>query len=576
MNIAMSLFLLFVSISYVFFWRMYTALRNRKIELERQVQEKAELLTYSVINERKATEQVALANGSKKQLLNIINHGVRTPLNGILGMVSLLDETSLTPEQKEYNATILNCSENLLTTINDIFLGDVLAHAKVEADKGNLEQKNFDLRNSIEEVFDVFASQTARVNLELVYHVDHGVPSMIIGDSLRLRQVLMNLVENAITFTREGEIFVKVYVREENGNALELGFEVHDNGLGMPHDKIKLLSMESPSSAGEIAKQSNDGLLISKRLIALMGGRLEIESIKGKGTIAKFNLQILRGDHAHQADQDMTAVHGRRILVVEDNATLRNALAAEITHWNLVPILASSGNEALEILAGESTIDLVLVEMQMPAMDGLMLSQSIREKHPSLPIILLSVASDSASKNHPELFNAVIMKPLRYHVLSQYILSGLMHKEQGPSKELNSSIQKLSSDFAQRYPLKILIAEDNRVNQKLAMKVLTKLGYNPDIAQDGKEVLEEVSKVNYDLILMDVQMPEMDGLEATRMVRLCLSVQPIIIAMTANAMQGDREECMQAGMDDYISKPVHLEELVIMLEKWALKVKEKQ
>lgn len=571
MNSIIGLFVLFVVISYLFFWRKFNTLKNRKIELEQKVHEKVELLSYAVVNERKAKEQVVLVNTAKKQLLNIINHGVRTPLNGILGMVSLLDDTSLTQEQKEYNKTIRNCSENLLTTINDIFLGDVLAHAKVEADKSNLEQKNFDLRNSIEEVFDVFASQTARANLELVYHVDHRVPSLIIGDSLRLRQVLMNLVENAIVFTLEGEIFVKVYLIEENDSVLNLGFEIHDNGLGMPSDKVKLLSTDFPPTA----PQSGDcGLLISKRLVALMGGRLEIESIKGKGTIAKFNLQIQKSEHIHRVDHDMTAIQGRRILVVEDNSTLRNTLKEEIAQWNLVPILARSGTEALEILANGVTIDLVLVEMQMPEMDGMMLSQSIRQNYPSLPIILLSVASDLESKNHPELFNYVIMKPIRYHILSQHILTVLMHMEQDPVNELNSSTQKLSSDFALKYPLRILVAEDNRVNQKLAMKVLTKLGYNPDIAQDGKEVLEEVSKVNYDLILMDVQMPEMDGLEATRMVRLCLPVQPIIIAMTANAMQGDREECLQAGMDDYISKPVHLEELVSMLEKWALKVKE--
>lgn len=571
MNIAIGLFALFVFISVVFFCRLYFKLKDRKLELERQVREKIELLTYSGINERKATEQVALVSDSKKQLLNIINHEIRTPLHGIIGMVALLDETSLTPEQKEYNSTIRNCSESLVTTINDIFLGDILAHAKLEADKGNLEHKNFDLRNSIEEVFDVFASQTARANLELVYHVDHDIPSLVIGDSLRLRQVLMNLVENAIMFTREGEIYLKVYIQEEIDNALALGFEVHDNGLGIPNDTVKLLLMDSPSTS----KQSNNnGLLLSKRLITSMGGKLEIESIKGKGTIAKFKLQVLKSDQAHRSDQDMTGIRGRKILVVEDNARLRNTLHSKITQWNLETVLASSGTEALGILAKDEAIELVLVEMQMPDMDGMMLSQSIRQNYPALPIILISVAGDLESKNHPELFHSVISKPVRYHILGQHILTGLIPREKTLAPEQNSSIQKLSTDFAKKYPLRILIAEDNRINQKLTMKVLSKLGYNPDIAQDGKEVLEEVSKVNYDLILMDVQMPEMDGLEATRMVRTCLSVQPVIIAMTANTMQGDREDCLQAGMDDYISKPVHLEELVIMLEKWALKVKE--
>jgi len=573
MNVTLSVITLFVVISYLFFWRVLIFLKNGKSKAERLVHEKIELLKYAEIKERKASDQATLVNGSKKQLLNIINHEIRTPLNGILGMVSLLDETSLSIEQKEYNATIRNCSESLITTLNDIFLGDALAHSKIEGDKRNPEQKNFDLRNSIEEVFEVFASQTARANLELVYQVDHRIPSLIMGDSLRLRQVLMNLVENAITFTREGEIFVKVHISAEHLNILDLEFEVHDNGLGMPNDMVRLLSMDLSSM--DNSKQTDNSLLISKRIIAQMGGRLKIESVKGKGTIAKFNIQIQRSEQVSKADHDISGNHGRRILLVEDNTTLRNALGLEIKQWNLEPVVASSGAEALAILAQDSAFDLAIVEMQMPEMDGMTLSQSIRINNSSLPIILLSVDSDSESKKHPELFSSVVMKPIRYHILNHHILRLLVHSEGENPAISNSSPQKLSSEFAQKYPLRILIAEDNRVNQKLAMKVLTKLGYDPDIVQNGNEVLEEVSKIKYDLIFMDVQMPEMDGLEATRMVRLCLTDQPVIIAMTANAMHGDREECLQAGMDDYISKPVHLEELVIILEKWSQRIKEK-
>jgi len=574
MNSVLSVFVFIVVISYLVFWLMYKSLHSKKLELEQQVHGKAELVQYAVINEQKATERLTLVNQSKKQLLNRLNREIRTPLNGIIGMVSLLEETVLSDEQKEYNETIRNCSENLLTTINDIFLGDVLAQVNVESDKSSLELKNFDLRDSIEEVFDVFASQTALANVELVYQVDHRIPTLIKGDRLRMRQILMNLVENAVKFTSEGEIFINVHPKQQGENDFELWFEVHDTGLGMSAEKIKLLMTD-------VAMQEDlgdtqlpvDGLTICKQLIEWMGGHIQVESNKGKGTIVRFNIKTQIDEVAPDADHAMKALDEKRILIVEDNLTLQSALREEVMHWNMVPVLADSGAMALAILAQDTAIDLTLVQMQMPVMDGLMLSQSIHQQHPSLPIILLSIASDMESKKHPELFHSIITKPVRYLQLGQHILSALTHQQQDQG---NLSTHKLSVDFAKRYPLKILIAEDNRINQKLAMRVLTKLGYDPDLVQNGKEVLEEVSKINYDLILMDVEMPEMDGLEATRMIRLCLPVQPVIMAMTANAMQGDREECLQAGMEDYISKPVHQEALIIKLEKWAMYVKEKQ
>jgi CheY-like chemotaxis protein len=572
MSIVLGAISLFAVLSYSLLLRVLFKLKDRMREAERQLHEKTELLKYAEIKERKVAEQVTLANSSKRQLLNVINHEIRTPLNGILGMVALLDETVLTAEQKDYNGTIRSCSETLITTINDIFLEDAQVNASADVNKRTPEQRNFDLRNSIEEVFELFATQTAKVNLELVYQVDPRIPLLLIGDHLRFRQVLMNLVENAITFTREGEILVKVYVREETAaGVIDLGFEVHDNGLGMPSDLVKLLSGNLHATN---AAHMDNTLLLCKRTVTLMGGELVIESAKGKGTIAKFNLPAQKSGLTHPMDLDMSPVHGKRILVVEDNAALRDMMVATLEQLHIGTVVADSGAQALKILDNDKAFDLLIVEMQMPEMDGMVLSQSIRRDHPSIPIILLSVVSDLECRKHPALFSSVVMKPVRNHILSQHILKHLTVGDGADSEELTGS-QKLSSEFAEKNPLTILIAEDNRVNQKLAMRVLTKLGYDPDIVQNGKEVLEEVSKVKYDLILMDVQMPEMDGLEATRMVRLCLTDQPVIIAMTANAMEGDREACLQAGMDDYISKPVHLEELVIILEKWALRVKEK-
>ena len=541
--------------------------KHQKYELQRQLHEKTELLIYADIREHKVLDEMMEVNTIKKNLLSRINREIRTPMNGIMGMVSLLVETPLSPEQKEYNQTIRSCGESLLTVINDILLSDVLAHAKVDSKAAALEQKDFDLRNAIEEVFDVFASQTATANIELVYQVDHRIPSQVIGDSTRLRQVLMNLVENSIKFTKQGEIFIKVWVRGEEAHSMDLGFEIHDSGIGIASDQVDYL-MNTISRAD--AMHAGVGLVLCHRLVDIMGGTFKIESRFREGTVVHFNVKVSVGSYTLSLHPDMVGLEGKKILIVEDNITLRNVLKDEIMFWKLIPVVAESGKQALEILSREPSVDLVLAEMQMPEMDGAELSKQIREQYPVLPIILVSVSNGEES-NYSDIFSSVVYKPIRYNILSQHILSGLLHKGDAKDQKI-----KMSAGFAMKNPLRILIAEDNRVNQKLTVRVLGKLGYDPDIAENGKEVLEEVSKVNYDLILMDVQMPEMDGLEATRMIRLCLSSQPVIIAMTANAMQGDREECINAGMDDYLSKPVNIEELVIILEKWALKVKARQ
>jgi CheY-like chemotaxis protein/Na+-transporting methylmalonyl-CoA/oxaloacetate decarboxylase gamma subunit len=554
----------------IYFMTRLNQLRHQKSELQRQLHEKAELLKYTSIREQKAVEKTAEVTNTKKMLLGRINHDIRTPLNGVMGMVSLLADTTLTPEQREYNQTIRSCGESLLTVINDILLGDVLAHAKMDSSSAELEQKDFDLRNCIEEVFDIFASQAELLDVELVYHVDHRVPSLIRGDNARLRQVLMNLVDNAMRFTKKGEIFINVTIKNRKDNVVDLSFEVRDSGAGIASEQLDFLKHTISRSD---ALHSGVGLVLCYRLIELMDGVMEIESTLNEGTAVWFNIRTHFGSQAERVYPDRAGLEGKTILIVEDNATLRNVLVKEMEFHKLIPVTAASGKQALEILARESTIDIVLAEMQMPEMDGAALSRQIRVGYPLLPIVLMTATHDEGSKKNPEIFNSVVNKPLRYDSLIQHIASGLLHNND--SNGHTTAKLKLTTDFAQKNPLRILIAEDNRVNQKLAVRILAKLGYDPDIVENGKEVLEEVSKEKYDLILMDVQMPEMDGLEASRMIRLCLDVQPVIVAMTANAMQGDREECLANGMDDYISKPVNIEELVIILEKWASQVKVK-
>jgi CheY-like chemotaxis protein len=264
----------------------------------------------------------------------------------------------------------------------------------------------------------------------------------------------------------------------------------------------------------------------------------------------------------------MQGLDGKKVLIIDDNLTINNLLSKQLTQWKLSATSVSSGEKALEILAQNSDFDLILVDLLMPGMNGIELTQAVKALYPNLPVILINKFGDESHKKHLSLFSSVINKPIRQHILAEQLLTNLRKTKTQNSE--NSNKPKLSIDFAKENPLKILVAEDDVMNQKMVTKVLNKLGYEPHISNNGNEVLEEVSLSNYDVILMDVQMPEMDGLEATKMIRLCLSVQPTIIAMTANTLQGDRDACMRAGMDDYISKPVKLEELVNVLEKWSL------
>jgi len=511
-----------------------------------------------------------------------MSHEIRTPMNGVIGMAALLAETPLTAEQRDYNDTIRNCSESLLAVVNEILHGDILAHSKIQSGKIDLEMKELDLRNSIEEVFEMFAGKTMHAELELLYQVDPQVPAHILGDDQRIRQILMNLVENSMKFTRQGEVVISVRMREYgqrktiDDQNLVLYFEVRDTGSGIDPERLKLLMQEDTGTQAGIQKPGI-GLVICRTLIGLMGGELTITSKINEGTTVAFTLNVKAMDTQKPSRQnrDFAGLEGKKVLIVDDSMTSRYILKEVLEQWKLSPLMAGSAQEALSVLEQMPDVDLVLTDLRMPVMDGAALGRAVHQSYPKIPIVLMSKEGAEDSHQHGDIFTSVIHKPLRRDMLHKHVVSSLRHQEEPSGVDDLQAGQKLYSTFAQQYPLRILIAEDNAVNQKLATKILTKLGYSPQVTQNGKEVLEVVSNTRYDLILMDVQMPVMDGLEATRMIRLCLDVQPVIIAVTANSMQGDREECLRAGMDDYISKPIHLEELVILLEKWALVVKEK-
>ena len=557
-----------------------SGIKMRNQELMSEVGKLNNQLDLLSEKELKAIREADIAYKAKGKLLSLMSHEIRTPMNGVIGMATLLSATKLTAEQHEYATSILDCSKILLANINEILISDMLDFSKVDAESAELDKRNFDLRNCIEEVLDMFGGRAADGGSELNYQIDPEVPSQIIGDYKRLQQILINLVENAVKFTQNGEVFIKVtLVSEAEEDKVNLGFKVQDNGSGMPAEKLQqlfnpALPVDYSTKTKEIGK--GFGLLICKRLIERMGGKISVESAVNKGSVFSFNIITqpspqVTSDFAN--NNMMMGFEGRQVLVVDDNINSGKILNYRMEQWKLLPVIANSGKQALEILS-QVSVDLVIVDLLMPEMDGIQLCQTIRLLYPKTPVILLNQVHDERYKEHAGIFNAILDKPVRYQKLFDTILTEFRHTGETAGNKV--TLNQVSDNFSKQYPLRILVAEDNPVNQKWIKKILNKIGYECEIVENGKVVLERVSHDHFDLILMDVQMPEMDGMEATRMIRVCLETQPVIIAMTANVMQGDREECMQSGMNDYISKPVELNELLGMLEKWALSIKDKK